>query len=205
MGCAGIKTTENEYSGKLLTQNSTKRVVNMAIEMMNYIEEMTLGDGTVLNIRIGIHYGRAIAGIIGHHKPQFSLIGDTVNTTSRVCSTGEVGKVTLSQEAYDEVRTRGLSFTMKKVFAKGKGDINTYILQRQQHIRQNVQKLDSSARSDIFKHFKTAVNPDGILGDSHFSRDGGDDASSVNIQQAPLCRRDSVSNSTIKGIGLILI
>ena len=41
--------------------------------------------------KIGIHYGRAISGVIGHHKPQFSLIGDTVNTTSRVCSTGEDG------------------------------------------------------------------------------------------------------------------
>ena len=39
-------------------------------------------------VKIGIHYGYVIAGVIGDHKPQFSLIGDTVNTTSRLCSTG---------------------------------------------------------------------------------------------------------------------
>jgi len=37
-------------------------------------------------LKIGIHRGPVIAGVIGFHKPQFSLIGDTVNTTSRICS-----------------------------------------------------------------------------------------------------------------------
>ena len=41
-----------------------------------------------MQLKIGIHRGEVIAGIIGSHKPQFSLIGDTVNVTSRVCSTG---------------------------------------------------------------------------------------------------------------------
>lgn len=51
------------------------------------------GDNNQTEIKIGIHTGRVIAGVIGHHKPQFSLIGDTVNHTSRVCSTGEVDLV----------------------------------------------------------------------------------------------------------------
>lgn len=42
-----------------------------------------------------------IAGVIGDHKPQFSLIGDTVNTTSRVCSTGEDGEINISEEAFN--------------------------------------------------------------------------------------------------------
>lgn len=49
-----------------------------------------------IEIKIGIHFGRVMAGVIGHHKPQFSLIGDTVNTTSRVCSTADAGTLTLS-------------------------------------------------------------------------------------------------------------
>ena len=54
-------------------------------------------DSKSVEIKIGIHYGRVMAGVIGHHKPQFSLIGDTVNTTSRVCSTAEPGTITLSE------------------------------------------------------------------------------------------------------------
>jgi guanylate cyclase len=42
-----------------------------------------------LKIKIGIHTGKVIIGVIGFHKPQFSLIGDTVNTTSRHCSTAK--------------------------------------------------------------------------------------------------------------------
>ena len=39
-------------------------------------------------------------GVIGYHKPQFSLIGDTINTTSRVCTTGVDGHIMLSREAF---------------------------------------------------------------------------------------------------------
>ena len=200
MGCAGLKSTETEFSGRFLTQNSTKRVVNMAIHMMNYIEELTLGDGTNLKIRIGVHYGRVIAGIIGHHKPQFSLIGDTINTTSRVCSTGEVGKITLSQDAYKEVRTRGLKFTMREIFAKGKGNLKTYILQRQirDNHRQKIQPI--LGRSDIFRSFKVIANPNGILESSNLVKDPVDDQNAVNYQHIPPKKHDSaVSNSIVKG------
>lgn len=64
--------------------------------MMKFVKSFKFGKVGNLSIKIGIHYGRVIAGVIGHHKPQFSLIGDTVNTTSRVCSTGEEGKITIS-------------------------------------------------------------------------------------------------------------
>jgi len=48
--------------------------------------------------------------VIGAHKPQFSLIGDTVNTTSRVCSTGESGFITLSESAYNNVKEQKYKF-----------------------------------------------------------------------------------------------
>lgn len=75
-----------------------------------------------------------IAGIIGYHKPQFSLIGDTVNTSSRVCSTGLEGEITLSEEAYAEICSTDLDeefkFKSREVEAKGKGKMRTYICER---------------------------------------------------------------------------
>lgn len=50
-----------------------------------------------LKLKIGIHTGICMMGVIGYHKPQFSLIGDTVNTTSRHCVTGQVNHLMLSQ------------------------------------------------------------------------------------------------------------
>eukprot|EP00828_Plagiopyla_frontata_P023784 TRINITY_DN30395_c0_g1_i1.p4 TRINITY_DN30395_c0_g1~~TRINITY_DN30395_c0_g1_i1.p4 ORF type:complete len:100 (+),score=16.36 TRINITY_DN30395_c0_g1_i1:321-620(+) len=81
-----------------------------------------------MEIKIGIHSGRVIAGVIGHHKPQFSLIGDTVNHTSRVCSTGEDGKITISGESYTKVSDSEYEFLEKTVWAKGKGDIQVCLL-----------------------------------------------------------------------------
>ena len=65
--------------------------------MMEIVKSINYGNNLSVKVKIGIHYGRAIAGVIGSHKPQFSLIGDTVNTTSRVCSTGEEDFITLSE------------------------------------------------------------------------------------------------------------
>ena len=42
--------------------------------------------------------------MLGYHKPQFSLIGDTVNTTSRHCTTGERGCIIVSKEAYESIK-----------------------------------------------------------------------------------------------------
>lgn len=81
---------------------------------------------------LGIHYGQVIAGVIGHHKPQFSLIGDTVNTTSRVCSKGKSGEITISTEAYERIKDK-MKFVFSnpiEVFAKGKGDIVLYELKK---------------------------------------------------------------------------
>ena len=68
-------------------ENETKKTLDAAFEMQAKAKKIFWGlksKPTIL--KIGIHYGRVIAGVIGYHKPQFSLIGDTVNTSSRVCS-----------------------------------------------------------------------------------------------------------------------
>lgn len=74
---------------------------------------------------MGIHLGNVIAGVIGHHKPQFSLIGDPVNQTSRVASTGDIG-ITLSEPAFMECQKDIKFFIKKQKVAKGLGKINTF-------------------------------------------------------------------------------
>lgn len=109
MACAGIKACESSVQPHILNIEKTRRVVNAAFDMVHHAESSSM------TIKIGIHTGRVIAGVIGYHKPQFSLIGDTVNTTSRVCSTGEDGKITLSNEAFQKVKGSELFFDPRKV------------------------------------------------------------------------------------------
>ena len=51
-----------------------------------YVKKIYLKNGKNLEVKVGIHTGQVISGVVGDTKPQFSLIGDTVNKTSRVCS-----------------------------------------------------------------------------------------------------------------------
>ena len=98
------------------------------VKEIKYTE--STGKSKSLVIKIGIHYGRVIAGLIGYHKPQFSLIGDTVNTTSRVCSTGDYGKITISSQAYERVMECPYIFKEKRIEAKGKGILIVYEVNR---------------------------------------------------------------------------
>jgi class 3 adenylate cyclase len=75
-----------------------------------------------LTIKIGIHHGNVIIGVIGFHKPQFSLIGDAVNTTSRHCSTANPGEVVVSSVAFQLLKKfPASSFTKSTKKMKGLG------------------------------------------------------------------------------------
>ena len=83
-------------------------------------------------IRIGIHTGPVVAGIVGVKKFQYDIWGDTVNTASRMESSGAVGQVNISEATYALVKNEpGLVFTPRgKVQAKGKGELEMFFVER---------------------------------------------------------------------------
>lgn len=107
MACAGLKSCEIGVAKKILAIHPTRRLLNLALDMEDFVTKVTYGNGIPLKLRIGIHYGRVIAGVIGYHKPQFSLIGDAVNTTSRVCTVENPGQIRMSEEAYHQMMKAG--------------------------------------------------------------------------------------------------
>ncbi|CAD8169381.1 unnamed protein product [Paramecium pentaurelia] len=147
MAAGGLRAVDQ--GTKFINQSAVKRAVQLSLEMMEYSKKFKFGQSGNVRIKIGIHYGRVIAGVIGHHKPQFSLIGDTVNTTSRVCSTGQDAEITISNEAYMELNMPDLQFNQRKVNAKGKGELITWQIITQ--IKRNTDKKERKKKGLIPK------------------------------------------------------
>eukprot|EP00934_Nitzschia_sp_Nitz4_P000158 Nitzschia sp. Nitz4//scaffold306_size21755//9910//13748//NITZ4_008590-RA/size21755-snap-gene-0.13-mRNA-1//1//CDS//3329547114//158//frame0 len=105
------------------------------VGMKELIRELVsaLGPGTSeLALRVGLHSGPVTAGVLRGEKSRFQLFGDTVNTASRMESTGTRGKIQVSQDTADLLMGAGKSHWLKPrdeaVIAKGKGEMKTYWL-----------------------------------------------------------------------------
>ena len=81
-----------------------------------------------MRVKIGVHTGDVISGVVGETKPQFSLIGDTVNKSSRVCSKCPQNKILISKETQKllEAYSNNFAFEPLEVFMKGIGTEKTY-------------------------------------------------------------------------------
>lgn len=151
MACAGLKAVESTFQ-KPPKKNSTQRVINLALSMLSHCKRLTESHNII--VKIGIHFGPVIAGVIGYHKPQFSLIGDTVNTTSRVCSTGEENIITISRAAYSQIKNKynNLEFKERKVVAKGKGEIITYQIIKKGNWKTEIKPSKNKAKQPLEKN-----------------------------------------------------
>ncbi len=81
-------------------------------------------------LRIGIHTGPVVAGVIGNKKFAYDMWGDTVNTASRMESSGEVGKVNISRDTYNLVKDFFQCQSRGKIPAKNKGTIEMFFVER---------------------------------------------------------------------------
>jgi len=135
-GIEKIKTIGDAYmcAGGLPVQNETHAmdVVKSAIEIRNYINQKAkerIEKGLpAFQIRIGIHTGPVVAGIVGIKKFAYDIWGDTVNTASRIESSGEPGMINISQTTRDRVHQKFKCIHRGRIEAKGKGEIDMYFV-----------------------------------------------------------------------------
>jgi class 3 adenylate cyclase len=135
-GIEKIKTIGDAYmcAGGIPEKNRTNpiEITLAAIEMqkyMNNLKEVSKLEGIKYwDIRIGIHTGTVVAGVVGQKKLSYDIWGDTVNTASRMESAGEAGKINISGTTYEFVKDFFICEHRGKMPVKYKGELDMYFV-----------------------------------------------------------------------------
>ncbi len=110
-------------------EDHAQRVANVALEMRVELERFNRARGQTFQLRIGMHSGALVAGVIGTKKYVYDVWGDTVNTASRMESQGMPGEIQVSEDTYLLLRDRYRFEERGLIAVKGKGEIRAYLLQ----------------------------------------------------------------------------
>lgn len=137
-GIEKIKTVGDSYmcAGGLPVANTTNAedTVRAALEIRDFMlkekELRTIQGQSFFEIRIGLHTGPVVAGIVGVKKFAYDIWGDTVNIASRMESGSEAGKINISQSTYERVKDKFECIPRGKIHAKNMGEIEMYFVER---------------------------------------------------------------------------
>jgi class 3 adenylate cyclase len=132
LGVEKIKTIGDAYMAATglpePRRDHVEAIAQFAIGMLNALERFETGDQPPLKIRIGVHTGPVVAGVIGRHKFIYDVWGDTVNIASRLESHGLPGRIHVSAEVRDALAHLFAFESRGTINLKGKGETPAFFL-----------------------------------------------------------------------------
>lgn len=121
-------------SSTILTKNVEQRAARCAVEMLDAVRDVRLSVAlpgrSALRVRIGVHSGPVTAGVIGTERLQYDVWGDTVNVASRMESSGQAGRVHITEAIVNAIENTEYRIEERgEIEVKGKGKMHTYWLE----------------------------------------------------------------------------
>ncbi len=113
--------------------NHADNILNAAIDIIDFVHQLKQQrhqqGGHYFEVRVGVHSGPVVAGIVGSSKFAYDIWGDTVNTAARMEQSGEVNRINISGDTYKLISKRFDCIHRGKIHAKNKGEIDMYFLE----------------------------------------------------------------------------
>uniref|UniRef100_A0A673VQ68 adenylate cyclase n=1 Tax=Suricata suricatta TaxID=37032 RepID=A0A673VQ68_SURSU len=130
MAAVGLSVTSGTENQDLERQHAHIGImVEFSIALTSKLDGINRHSFNSFRLRVGINHGPVIAGVIGARKPQYDIWGNTVNVASRMESTGELGKIQVTEETSTILQGLGYSCECRGLInVKGKGELRTYFV-----------------------------------------------------------------------------
>ncbi|KAJ0001999.1 hypothetical protein NQD34_001795 [Periophthalmus magnuspinnatus] len=131
MAAAGLSGTPGQENNQDPDRQNAQIgiMVEFAIALIGKLDGINRHSFNNFRLRVGINHGPVIAGVIGARKPQYDIWGNTVNVASRMESTGELGKIQVTEETSSVLDKLGYSCECRGfINVKGKGELKTFFV-----------------------------------------------------------------------------
>lgn len=132
-GCERIKTIGDAYLAVCgmpeKQEEHAQQMLQAAMEIKNYLVQRNESSEIQWKVRIGIHSGKVVGGIVGVKKYIYDVFGDTINTTSRMESNSEPMRINVSEATYELAKDKFAFIEREPMEIKGKGRMKMYFLE----------------------------------------------------------------------------